>query len=327
MHKDELSSKRKHPEVPPQPSILPGVSAGGILELLLVQKKRGEELLKSDFLSIEDVNYWNLFTTEILTKAFGTQPEYIEAVIYPGKQKPYPVYEPESILEKMRRRNFEIALKRLGTCMKQLNPESSKAEPAKNEEIDDPEEAEYDSPERGEEEENDEKEMKLPAEKKEGGVDTSRGAEGAGKSRRKVFILPGLDESKKGEIMKFLKNLDLEPVLPLENPQEMNWMEELGRGSEVAFALAVLCDGNGRPGQDHSEARPGLGQKLAFQLGFVAGRLKSGLVCVLHEQGFDLPTQVSAGLFIPWDAAGLWKLIIARAMKMANLDVDLNKAL
>ena len=143
-----------------------------------------------------------------------------------------------------------------------------------------------------------------------------------------MFILPGLDESKKEEIMKFLKNLDLEPVLPLENPQEMNGMEELGRGSEVAFALAVLCaDGNGRPGQDHSDARPRLGQKLAFQLGFMVGRLKSGLVCVLYEEGVDLPTQLSAGLFIPWDAAGLWKLMVAPAMKMANLDVDLNKAL
>jgi hypothetical protein len=96
MHKDELSSKRKHPEVPPQPSILPGVSPGGILELLLVQKKRGEELLKSDFLSIENVSYWNLFTKEILTKAFGTQPECvfrtIPATDSDGFRPPVPIH-------------------------------------------------------------------------------------------------------------------------------------------------------------------------------------------------------------------------------------------
>jgi Predicted nucleotide-binding protein containing TIR-like domain len=328
MHKDKPGSKKKRVEVPPQPPVLPAVSPGGILELLLVQKKRAEELLKSDFLSIEDVRYWNLFTKEILIKAFGARPEYIEAVIYAGEQKPYSAYEPESSLEKMRRRNFEIALKRLGACMKQLNPESSKADPAEDEEPDDLEEAEDDSPEEGEEEENDEEEIKLPPEKKEGGVDTSRGAERAGKSRRKVFILPGLDEGKKKEITNFLKNMELEPVLPPENPQEMNWMEDLGRGSEVAFALAVLCgDGSGRPEQDHSDAKPRLGQKLAFELGFVAGRLKPGLICVLYEEGFDLPVHLPAGLFLPWDAAGLWKLLVARAMKMANVDVDLNKAL
>ena len=165
----------------------------------------------------------------------------------------------------------------------------------------------------------------MPPEKKEARLDA---AERPGKSRRKVFILPGVDESKRKEITKFLKNMDLEPVLPPENPRETNWMEELGRASEVAFALAVLCaDGSTRPEQDHAEPKPRLGQKLAFELGFVAGRLKPGTLCVLYEQGFELPAHIPVGLFLPWDEAGLWKLLVARAMKMANLDVDLNKAL
>ena len=147
MHKETPGFKRKRVEVPPQPPTLPAVSPGGILELLVVQKNRAEELLKSDFLSIEDVRYWNLFTKEILTKAFGEQPEYINAVIYAGEEKPYSAFEPESNLEKMRRRNFEIALKRLGACMRKLNPESSKADPPEEEEMDDPEEDEYESAE------------------------------------------------------------------------------------------------------------------------------------------------------------------------------------
>jgi predicted nucleotide-binding protein len=331
MHQNKLTPKKKRAEVPPQPSILPTVSLGGIVELMLVQKKRGEELLKRDFLSIEDVRYWNLFTKEILTKAFGVQPEYIEAVIYAGEQKPYSAYEPESSLEKMRRRNFEIALKRLETCMERLNQGSPKPELDEGKEPGDPEEAENDPPEsaEGEEEEDDEEKIKLPPEKKEVKVEISRGAEDAEKSGcRKVVILPGPDEEKKIEVTNFLKNLDLEPVLLPEQPEEGNWMEEWGRDSEVAFALAVLCaDENGRPGQKHQDPKPRPGQKLVFELGFLVGRLKRGLVCALHEEGLELPSEHPAGVFIPWDAAGLWKLLVARAMKMANLDIDLNKAL
>jgi hypothetical protein len=40
-----------------------------------------------------------------------------------------------------------------------------------------------------------------------------------------------------------------------------------------------------------------------------------------------MPSDYKGAVFIPLDAGGIWKLLIARAMKTANLDVDLNKAI
>jgi len=331
MRSHKPAHKRKHPDVPAQPSLLPAVAPAGIVELLQVQKIRGEELLKGEFLSIEDVRYWNLFTKEILTKAFGAQQEYIEAVIYAGEQKPYSAYEPESSLEKMRRQNFEIALARLETCMKKLNQESSDKEPAPEEDPEEHEGVEDDEGEAAEsgDEEEEEEEMKSPPEKKEAKADPGRAPGHAEKSGRpKVFVLPGPDEQKKAEMTKFLKNLGLEPVLRPEEPADGSWMEDLGRDSEFSFAVAILsADGNSRPGQGLPNARPRPGQRLIFELGILVGRFKRGLFCVLHDDGMELPSESPPGVFMPWDAAGLWKLLVARAMKMANLEVDLNKAL
>ena len=63
-----------------------------------------------------------------------------------------------------------------------------------------------------------------------------------------------------------------------------------------------------------------------LETGFLLGVLGATRVCLL------LPTQSTApGLDalhrIPVDAAGVWKLLLARQMKQAGLDVDLNKAL
>lgn len=329
MRSHRVAHKRKHDDVPAQPAILPAVAPAGIIELLQVQKNRGEELLKGEFLSIEDVRYWNLFTKEILTKAFGAQPGYIEAVLYAGEQKPYSAYEPESSLEKKRRQNFEIALERLETCMKKLNPESSDKDPTPQDEPEDEDGVEIEEGEEAENEDgrDDEEEMKVPPGRKESKPDPAKSpgrAETTG--RPKVFVLPGPDEHKKSELTKFLENLGLEPVLRPEEPADESWMENLGRDSEYAFAVAVLTAEGSRLGHALPGGRPPSAQRLAFEAGFLVGSFKRGLICVLHEDGMELPFDSLKRAFLPWDAAGLWKLLVARAMKMASVEVDLNKA-
>jgi hypothetical protein len=49
--------------------------------------------------------------------------------------------------------------------------------------------------------------------------------------------------------------------------------------------------------------------------------------CAMHEEGLEMPSDYKSAVFIPHDTGGVWKLLIARAMKTANIDVDLNKAI
>lgn len=128
----------KPPNAPALPSILPKVSAEEIAELITLQKDKGEELLKKDFLSMEDVRYWTLFTKEILSKAFGPNAEFIRSIVYAGDQKSYPAYEPDTTLERQRRRNFEITVELLKGCLESISSGSVKSEDLKGEENEEP---------------------------------------------------------------------------------------------------------------------------------------------------------------------------------------------
>ena len=103
-----------------QPPFLPTVSPEEIIELLKVQRAKGEELLKNSTLSPEDLLNWNLFTKEILAKAFGPSREYVDLILYSGDDKPLSAYEPESNMEKMRRKNLQMAMQGMEKFMEQL---------------------------------------------------------------------------------------------------------------------------------------------------------------------------------------------------------------
>jgi predicted nucleotide-binding protein len=306
------------------PVLLPAASSEEIIELLKVQKAKGEELLKNDSLSPGDLQYWNLFTKEILTKAFGPSREYIDSILHAAENKPLSAYEPESNLAKMRRNNFQITLKMLGDCMEWVqHPDLLKTEPMGEEEKALPAE-----PAVVEEKPKEPKESAVPA-----GITIEAAGpkvESMEKSKdRKVLIVPGQDEEKRAALEAFLENLDLEPFLP-EGPVDpgASPFAKLERYGEVPFGIILLtADDYGYPKGSPEMAKPRPSQKVVLELGFLMGRLKPEQVCALCEEGLDLPAEFKAGTVIPYDAGGLWKLLVARAMKMAGVDIDLNRAI
>ncbi len=96
----------------------------------------------------------------------------------------------------------------------------------------------------------------------------------------------------------------------------------------IVFALALLDAAEyGYPKSNPNEAKPRAAQKLIFELGYLTGRLKKNLICALYEEGLDFPLEYKGEIFVSMDSGGLWKLIVARAMKMAEVEVDLNKTI
>ena len=66
----------------------------------------------------------------MLAKVFGPNPGFIDAVFYASEQQVYSMYEPESKLEKQRRKNFQATLRMLEICIEEfdLNKDSPKSE-------------------------------------------------------------------------------------------------------------------------------------------------------------------------------------------------------
>ena len=66
-------------------------------------------------------------------------------------------------------------------------------------------------------------------------------------------------------------------------------------------------------------------QNVIFELGFFIGMLGRHRVCALYKGGVELPSDLSGVLWIPMDTNGAWRLTLAREMKTAGLNIDLNK--
>ena len=328
---------KKEPKEISQPPFLPTVSPEEIIELLKVQRAKGEELLKNNSLSLGDLLYWNLFTKEILTKTFGPRREYIDSILYSKEEKPLSAYEPESTLEKMRRNNLQMSLQAMDKFMEQalLRGSPKKELPkepkdAKNSEAQGlPQPPEEPFPQ--EEKKDLAKELssalpvlgESPLPKASERVATMEKA-----NERKVLIIPGLDEDRKKTVVSFLKKLDLEPLLVEgADDQGIDLAEKFGRYQEAAFAITLLTgDDMGCPKGKPERPKPRPRQDVIFELGFLMGLLHPQSVCALYEEGLDLPSGCKGNSLIPYDTGGLWKLLLARRMKMAKVDVDLNRA-
>jgi predicted nucleotide-binding protein len=313
--------KTRRKEVTPL-ILLPAVSAKEIVELLQVQKTKGEELLKNSSLSPGDLQYWNLFTKEIFTRAFGPRLEAIDSILYSGENKPLSAYEPESNLEKMRRTNFQTTLKNLEKCIEQMLAKGSSGVVTFQEESPPPPEEKPEVPReipknRGKKDLAKELNVDLPVHQNSHPVAAGKKVAPMTKSKdRKVLILHGPDEEKMTLIADDAAG------------QGMSLLEKYKQYEDAVFAIAFLTgDDMGYPQGEEEEPKPRPAQNVIFELGFLMGRLEPNLVCALYEEGLDLPSEFKGSVLIPYDEEGMWRLLVARALKMARVDVDLNKAI
>ena len=63
---------------------------------------------------------------------------------------------------------------------------------------------------------------------------------------------------------------------------------------------------------------------MVLELGFFIGSLGRHNVCVLLEDGVEIPSDIIGVGYIHWDEAGDWPLKLAQEMKRAGVDLDLN---
>jgi predicted nucleotide-binding protein len=73
------------------------------------------------------------------------------------------------------------------------------------------------------------------------------------------------------------------------------------------------------------ELAPRARQNVIFELGFFYGKLGRKKVCAILKEGVEFPSDISGVIYKTADATGAWKLELAKEMKAAGLDVDLNK--
>jgi predicted nucleotide-binding protein len=136
----------------------------------------------------------------------------------------------------------------------------------------------------------------------------------------KVFVVHGRDNDTKNEVARFLSKIGLEEIILHERPNKgrhlLTKFQEEADGAGFAVVLITPDDQGGLAGEPpRGRAR----QNVVFELGFFIGKLGPSNVAALVKGDVEKPSDFDGVGYIPLDAAGAWKGLLARELKAANV--------
>ena len=145
----------------------------------------------------------------------------------------------------------------------------------------------------------------------------------------RVFVVHGHDELAKNQVARFLSQLGLAPVILHEQPSGgRTIVEKLEAHIDVEFAVVLLTpDDVGYSKDRPEEAKPRARQNVILELGLFLGVLGRSRVCALYKGDMEVPSDYQGVVYVRMDDADGWKLLVAREMRQAGLEIDLNKVI
>ena len=152
---------------------------------------------------------------------------------------------------------------------------------------------------------------------------------GPKESSRSVFIVHVHDGASKEAVARFLSQLDLNPIILHEQPNGgKTVIEKFEANADVSFAVVIMTpddEANAVSAPETKERRAR--QNVVLELGYFIGRLSRKHVAALKETSVQVPSDISGVVYIDLDAGGAWKLSLAKEIKNAGINVDMNKAI
>ena len=120
----------------------------------------------------------------------------------------------------------------------------------------------------------------------------------------------------------------MEPIILRELPDEGRTIIEklVEYSAQAGFAVVLLTpdDIGGSKSDSYEDLKPRARQNVILELGLFLGRLGRKHVCILYQKEVEIPSDYQGVLFIEVDGHGAWQTKLAREIKNAGLDVDLN---
>lgn len=146
-------------------------------------------------------------------------------------------------------------------------------------------------------------------------------------SNKKVFIVHGHDAGLKETTARFIDKVGLRSIILHEQANNgKTIIEKFESNSDVAYAVILLSpDDLGRSVNDDPDtfnfrAR----QNVIFELGYFIAKLGRENVCAIIKGPIETPSDYDGILYLQFDNADAWKLLLAKEMKNAGLAIDLN---
>lgn len=146
---------------------------------------------------------------------------------------------------------------------------------------------------------------------------------------RRVFSVHGHDTNIRSQVELFVRTLGYEPVVLFKQPNAgCTIIEKIEReANDLAFSIILYtaCDLGNDKVHANEHLNPRARQNVVFEHGYMCALLGRQNVCALVEADVEIPGDMSGIVYVAFDDKGAWQMSVAKEMKAAGLDVDLNK--
>lgn len=149
------------------------------------------------------------------------------------------------------------------------------------------------------------------------------------KQNDSIFIVHGHDDATKEKVARFVEKLGLEAIILHEQVTKgsMTIIEKFEEYSRKArFAIALFTpDDVAYPLGYEDQRKPRARQNVILEMGYFVGALGREKVCVLFKGDVELPSDILGVVYTKIDESDAWKISLAKELKMAGYNIDMNK--
>ena len=146
-------------------------------------------------------------------------------------------------------------------------------------------------------------------------------------SNHKVFIVHGRDTLLRTQVENVLRALGLEPIILQEQANNgKTIIEKIEECTDVGFGIVLYtpCD-EGRLKSEEGKLKPRARQNVVLKHGYLMAKLGRERVCCLVSDDVEFPSDIQGVGYIPANDIDQWKYKIAKELKAAGFDIDMNK--
>jgi len=141
-----------------------------------------------------------------------------------------------------------------------------------------------------------------------------------------IFIVHGHNNEVKVMVARTLEKLGLNPIILHEQPNAgKTIIEKFEEHSNVGFAIILLTDDDLGKLKKEETLNARARQNVILELGYFIGKLGRNRVCPLYTRGVELPSDLYGLLYLEIDHSGHWMINLAKELRYAGYDIDVNK--
>lgn len=141
-----------------------------------------------------------------------------------------------------------------------------------------------------------------------------------------VFIVHGHNNEVKVNVARTLEKLGLNPIILHQQANAgKTIIEKFETHSGVGFAIILLTDDDFGKAKGEDNLNPRTRQNVILEMGYFIGKLGRERVCPLYTKGVELPSDLYGLLYTEIDSSENWKIKMAKELKAAGYEIDVNR--